>query len=349
MLQISLGRAHASKFLRIWSDTLLHVTSNKKPHGETKITVIIPAYKVSRSILQVVNSIGPEVFRVIVVDDSCPEGSGKILSDTCLDPRVVIVWHEVNQGVGGAVKTGYRKALEMGSDIVVKIDGDLQMDSSLIPTLIEPILRGEADYTKGNRFFEIEKIFKMPKIRILGNLALSFMGKFSTGYWNIFDPTNGFTAISQKALSLLALEKIDNRYFFESDMLFRLNLNFNVVIDVPMQPIYGDEKSNLKISRVFFEFPAKHFRNFVKRVLYNYYLRDFNLGSILLPTGILLSWFSLIFGVTSWLRAESTGISTPTGTIALAAVTLILGIQMLLTFLNLDMSTSHNINRNRRP
>jgi dolichol-phosphate mannosyltransferase len=313
-----------------------------------KIAVVIPAYKVSQSILHVINSIGSEITTIIVVDDGCPEESGKILADTCFDPRLLILYHEFNQGVGAAVKTGYRKALELKADVVVKLDGDQQMDASLIPTLVDPILRGMADYTKGNRFFEIEKIFKMPKIRIIGNLALSFMGKFSTGYWNVFDPTNGFTAISQGALRVLSLEKIDNRYFFESDMLFRLNLNFNVVVDIPMQPIYGNEISSLKISRVLFEFPAKHFRNLLKRVLYNYYLRDFSLGSILLPSGIVLTSFSVIFGSISWLKAESTGIATPTGTIALAAVTLILGVQMLLTFVNLDMSTSHNAIRNRR-
>jgi dolichol-phosphate mannosyltransferase len=309
---------------------------NPKP----KVAVIIPAFKVKSKILEVVNSIGPEVDIIIVVDDACPELSGQYVQDRITDPRVIVTRHEANRGVGGAVKTGYKRALELGSEIVVKIDGDGQMDSSRIADLITPILTNQSDYTKGNRFFEIEAVQQMPKVRILGNLGLSFMTKFSTGQWHIFDPTNGFTAIRGSILKKLKLEKIDNRYFFESDMLFRLNLIQARVCDVPLAAIYGDEKSNLSIKRVLFEFPAKHMRNYMKRIAYTYYLRDFNLASVELPLGLLLSGFGLILGMYSWIHGIVTSTATQTGTLILVAMCFLSGLQLILAFLSHDTNKS---------
>src|SRR5690606_32001950 len=150
------------------------------------------------------------------------------------DPRVRVIRHASNLGVGGAVITGYQAAIADGMDILVKLDGDGQMDASLIPDFIEPIINGEADYTKGNRFFDLEELRSMPRIRLIGNAVLSFMTKFSSGYWNLFDPTNGFTALHADVARYLPLSKISKRYFFESDMLFRLNTLRAVVHDIPM-------------------------------------------------------------------------------------------------------------------
>src|SRR5262249_39074317 len=157
--------------------------------------------------------------------------------------------HEQNQGVGGAVMSGYRAAIADGMAVVVKVDGDGQMDGSLIPYFVAPIINGEADYTKGNRFFDLEQINQMPPMRLFGNAVLSLMTKLSSGYWNLFDPTNGFTAIHVDAARHLPFDKISKRYFFETDMLFRLNTINAVVVDVPMDASYGDEVSNLKISK----------------------------------------------------------------------------------------------------
>jgi dolichol-phosphate mannosyltransferase len=304
------------------------------------ITVVIPAFKVKKQILGVIGSIGKEVKHIIVIDDSCPELTGEYINKHNLDERVQVISHEVNTGVGGAVKSGYRRALELQSDVVVKIDGDGQMDSSKISDLIEPILNNQSDYTKGNRFFEIEAVQQMPKIRIVGNLGLTFMTKFSTGLWHVFDPNNGFTAISGPFLKKLNLEKIDNRYFFESDMLFRINLIGARVRDIPLPALYGDEKSNLKIRRVLFEFPTKHARNYIKRIAYTYYLREFNLASIELPLGLLLAGFGLILGIFSWIQGIITSTATQTGTLILIAMSFLAGLQLILAFLSYDTNSS---------
>jgi dolichol-phosphate mannosyltransferase len=300
------------------------------------VAVVIPAFKVSGHIVKVVESIGPEVSKIIVVDDACPDQSGNLLQKMIFDPRLEVIYHSVNTGVGGAVKTGYKRAIELGYEVIVKIDGDGQMDSSKITELIIPILTNQADYTKGNRFFEIEAVQKMPKIRILGNLVLTFITKFSTGLWHVFDPNNGFTAIRSAMLKKLNLDKVDNRYFFESDMLFRLSLLQARVSDVPLPALYGEEKSNLKIKQVLFEFPLKHGRNYMKRIAYTYYLREFNLASIELPVGVFLTGFGLILGGYSWIHGIITATPTETGRLVLIAMSFLAGLQLVLAFLSYD-------------
>jgi hypothetical protein len=212
------------------------------------------------------------------------------------------------------------------------------MDTTRIGELIKPILNGSGEYTKGNRFFDVEAVRAMPKIRIVGNLGLSFFTKLSSGYWRVFDPNNGFTAISSKQLKSIPIDKIDNRYFFESDMLFRLNLAGATVTDVPMPAIYDDEKSSLKISRVLIEFPIKHARNLVKRIAYTYYLRDFNLASIELPVGVMLSLYGTGLGLKSWLTGLHTQQPTEPGTLILVALSILMGFQLVLAFFSFDMN-----------
>jgi dolichol-phosphate mannosyltransferase len=303
-----------------------------------KLAVVIPCYKVRDHVLAVIAKIGPEVDCVFVVDDACPDGSGHLVETDAQDPRVKIIRNPSNLGVGGAVIAGYLAALEAGCDVIVKLDGDGQMDPSLIPNFVNPILSGEADYTKGNRFFRLEGIGAMPGLRIFGNAALSFMAKFSTGYWNLFDPTNGYTAIHAKIVHCLPLEKVSKRYFFETDMLFRLNSVGAVVLDIPMDAKYGDEVSNLKIGSVWGEFMAKHLKNAVKRIFYNYYLRDMSAASIELPLGLLLMVFGISYGAVHWFNGVSHDVATPAGTVMLAALPTLLGAQLLIGFLNFDVA-----------
>jgi dolichol-phosphate mannosyltransferase len=305
---------------------------------EYKICVVIPAYKVKAHLLGVVNSIGSEVEKIIVIDDACPENSGKFILANITDPRVEVIFHEKNLGVGGAVKTGYLRALELNSDVVVKIDGDGQMDASKILDLTDPILNGQADYTKGNRFHDAETVKCMPKVRILGNLGLSFLTKLSSGYWRVFDPNNGFTAVGREKLAMIPLGKVDNRYFFESDMLFRLSLIDALVRDISMAAIYEDEKSNLSVRRVLVEFPLKHARNFTKRILYTYYLRDFNLASIELPLGSALLTLGLGIGGFSWVTGIRNQVETQPGTLILFSTCTLVGIQLLLSFFDFDIN-----------
>lgn len=304
------------------------------------IAVVVPAYRVKNHVLQTLSEIGDEVSYIFVVDDACPEGSGKLVEENVSDRRVKVIFHSQNQGVGGAMITGYKAALETDADIIVKLDGDGQMDPKLIQDLVSPIVLGRADYTKGDRLDSLTGLRQMPSIRLIGNAGLSLLTKISTGYWNITDPTNGFTAIHADVLKALPLSMLSKRFFFESDMLFRLSLYRAVVWDVPMQARYGQEKSNLSIVRTLWEFPWKHFKNFHKRLFYNYYLRDVSAASLELPLGLLLWWFGIFYGLEALNRSMETGTSATTGTVMIAVVPLILGFQLLLAFVSHDVSST---------
>ncbi|WP_243050029.1 glycosyltransferase family 2 protein [Dyella sp. RRB7] len=305
-----------------------------------RIGVVIPSYKVRTHILQVIASIGEEVERIYVVDDCCPDKSGDFVEANCNDSRVVVIRHTENRGVGGAVLSGYQAAIADDIQIIVKVDGDGQMDPALIPDFVAPILLGEADYTKGNRFFDLEKIHAMPRLRLFGNAGLSLLTKISSGYWDLFDPTNGYTAIHRDVAKHLPFDRISSRYFFETDMLFRLNIMRAVAVDVPMHAKYGDEVSNLKVSAVIGEFFVKNMCNFFKRIFYNYYLRDMSLASFELPIGTLLLLFGLVYGCYRWIGTAHAGIAATSGTVMLAAMPIILGMQLILAFIGYDISST---------
>ena len=302
------------------------------------VAVIVPSYKVKDSILEVLSKIGPEVGKIYVVDDACPQGTGNFVKENCTDDRVEVLYNPENLGVGGAVMTGYRKALAEGCRIMVKIDGDGQMDPLLIPRFIDPIIRKEADYVKGNRFYDLSYLRKMPVMRRLGNSMVSFISKLASGYWNVMDPSNGFTVISATALKHLPLEKIDRRFFFESDMLFMLNTIRAVVQDLPMHAEYGTEKSNLRISRVLVQFPFKYMNRLTKRIFYNYFLRDFNIGTLELMMASIFLLFGFIFGGIHWISSLETLHPATAGTVLLAGLPTILGFQSLLAFLHYDLA-----------
>jgi dolichol-phosphate mannosyltransferase len=312
-----------------------------------KVAVVIPCFKVKNHILDVLQAIPGFVDVIYVVDDACPEGTGDFAMQNFLDVRLKVIKQNVNKGVGGAVMSGYLEAKKDKADIIVKVDGDGQMDPSLMSSLLQPIIAGQADYTKGNRFYDLEALRTMPKSRILGNAVLSFMNKLSTGYWQLFDPTNGYTAIHADLIEKLPWGKISNRYFFESDLLFRLNTVKAVVIDIPMPARYGDEISNLKISRIIGEFLYKHKRNTLKRIFYNYFLRDFSVATLNLLLGTLFVLGGGIFGAWSWYQSAVTGVPQTAGTVMLAALPIILGLQLILAFLSYDVANvPKKINRN---
>lgn len=309
-------------------------TSSKAP---PVIAVVIPCFRTSRQILSVIERLGPEVHRIFVVDDQCPEHTGDVVERESRDPRVRVLRNPENRGVGGAVMTGYQAALDEGADIIVKVDGDGQMDPALLPQFIGPIVAGKADYTKGNRFFSPASLRGMPAVRLFGNSVLSFVSKLASGYWDIMDPTNGYTAIHRGALSLLPLQNISNRYFFESDMLFRLSTVRAVVRDVPMSARYADETSSLSISKVIFEFPPKYLGRTLKRLFYLYFLRDFNVASLQVVSGSLLFIFGFLYGGYHWMVSLLTDHPAPIGVVMLAALPTILGFQLLLAAISYDV------------
>ncbi len=304
-----------------------------------KVGVVIPSYRVRDQILDVLGGIGSEISQIYVVDDCCPDGSGRLVETRCGDGRVTVLRHDENQGVGGAVMTGYRAALADDMKIIVKLDGDGQMDPALLQDFIAPIAAGKADYTKGNRFFNLEDLRGMPKARLMGNAVLSLLTKLSSGYWDLFDPVNGYTAIHADVARSLPFEKMSKGYFFESEMLFRLNTLRAVVIDIPMRAHYGDEVSSLHVPRIVGEFLVKHARCFCKRVFYNYYLRGLSLASIELPLGLLMLMFGIVFGGCQWWESGRAGLPTPPGTVMLAAMPILVGIQLVLAFIGYDIGS----------
>ncbi|ALN79238.1 glycosyltransferase family 2 protein [Lysobacter antibioticus] len=317
------------------------MANNVSPAGAWRsgIAVVIPSYKVTQHIVGVLSEIGPEVDAIYCVDDACPDKSGDFIQANVDDPRVVVLRNSENQGVGGAMIAGYKRAVADGATVIVKIDGDGQMDPALLPMFVAPILEGDADYTKGNRFWDLSQIRQMPLLRRIGNLGLSFMAKASTGYWDIFDPTNGYTAIHARVAANLPLDSISRRYFFETDILFRLNTIRAAVIDVPMDARYGDETSGLKASGIFFEFLFKHARNLGKRIVYNYFLRDLSLASLELLAAVLLLGFGFVFGGWHWLQSIRFDTSAPLGTVMIATVSVVSGLQFLLAFLGYDIAS----------
>jgi glycosyltransferase involved in cell wall biosynthesis len=301
-----------------------------------RVALVIPAYRVRELLPKVVRAVPPIVGRIFVIDDACPEASGKHLISLALDSRVEVLFHEENCGVGAAVMTGYRSAIDWGAEYVVRIDGDNQMNPSHIEEFIRILASGQADYVKGNRFFYLQVLAAMPMLRLIGNIILSFVAKGMSGYWNIMDPTNGFTAANVRLLEQLPFEKLAKRYFFESDVLYHLALLRAVVADVPVAVRYEDETSSLNILHVAITFPFKYLWRTCKRIFFNYFLRDFNVFSLLFVAGVCLLLFGTIFGSIHWYQGVVSGIPATTGTVMVAALPVILGFQLLLSALLYD-------------
>lgn len=328
---------HGFSLVDRYLDPAIAASPDRRATSPT-VAVVIPCYRTRSYILPLIAQIGETVDRIYVIDDACPEHTGDYVEAECADPRVTVIFHPQNQGVGGAVMSGYRQALAENATIVVKLDGDGQMNPQLIPQLIRPILNGKADYVKGNRFFDLKLLASMPKLRLVGNTGLSFISKLCTGYWHVMDPTNGYTAIHAHVLRSIPLHKIARRYFFENDMLFRLSIIRAVVYDLPIKAKYEDEVSSLNISRVLLEFPNQYAIRFLKRIFYNYFLRDFNVGSLELVAGSILLVIGCVFGSFAWFRSVATGVPATSGTVMLASLPIILGFQSLLAALNYDVA-----------
>jgi glycosyltransferase involved in cell wall biosynthesis len=305
-----------------------------------EIIAVVPAYRVEAHIEKTLYKIPSFVQHIIVVDDASPDNTAHIVTSLQKkDSRLLLVRHKENQGVGGAMLTGFRKALELGAQIVIKIDGDGQMSEYDLRPLLTPLLRGQADYAKGNRFRDFNALKSMPLTRRFGNMALSFLVKAATGYWDCFDPTNGFLAIRYETLQLLPFEQIDKSYFFETSMLGELYLLGAVIRDVPYPAVYGDEISNLSIRRTLKEFPQKLFRMFFRRIWIRHFLYDFSMESIYLLVGIPSFLFGLVFGIVKWIKYSRLGIPAPTGTIMIAVLSVMLGVQILLSAIGIDLQS----------
>jgi dolichol-phosphate mannosyltransferase len=299
------------------------------------VWLVVPCYKVKDHILDVIAKTPAWVDGIVCVDDACPEHSGDFIEANNKDKRVVVVRLAQNQGVGGATMAGYREAIARGGQVLVKVDGDDQMDLGYIAHLVAPILLGEADYAKGNRFTSISHLQTMPTIRVLGNAALSFAAKLSTGYWNLFDPTNGYTAIEGQVARMAIEKRVSRRFFFETDFLYHLGTLRAVVRDVPMPARYGREVSNIRIGAIVGPFALKHMKNFFQRVLGQYFVRDFSAASLELVFGVLFMLFGVVYAVHYMTTPHKTAASA--GVVMAAALPVILGAQLLMQALNFDV------------
>ncbi len=304
------------------------------------IAAVVPAYRVEAHIEETLRRIPAYIRHIIVVDDASPDRTGDIVAAMQKnDSRILLLRHEENQGVGGAMITGFRKALALGAEIILKIDGDGQMSEYDPRPLLTPLLQKQADYAKGNRFRNFQALKSMPLIRRIGNMGLSFLVKAATGYWDCFDPTNGFLAIRREALSLLPLERLDKRYFFETSMLGELYLLGAVIRDVPYPAVYRGEISSLSIRRTLGEFPGKLLRLFFRRILIHYFLYDFNMISVYLLVGVPALLFGIVFGAVKWIKYARLGIPAPTGTVMIPVLSIMLGVEILLSAIGIDLQS----------
>jgi glycosyltransferase involved in cell wall biosynthesis len=308
-------------------------------YRDTRIHVVIPAYHVASHIAGVLKSLPDYVDAITVVDDGSRDGTAEAACGAA-DPRVRVLRHEVNQGVGGAMVTGFADALAAGEGIVVKMDGDGQMDPAMLPQLLDPIIDGRCGYAKGNRFLLSLELAAMPRHRLAGNFALTFLTKLASGYWHVFDPQNGYVAISSTALRLVDLDRLARRWFFENDMLINLNIFDVPVADIPMSSRYGDEQSAMSIGRVLASFPFHLFVGYWWRFYRKHVLRDFSPIALFVLSGLPLLLFGFVFGAYTWYESWRLNRFASTGTVMLSVLPFILGFELLLQALVLEMRES---------
>ncbi|MCA9255763.1 MAG: glycosyltransferase family 2 protein [Phycisphaerales bacterium] len=304
-----------------------------------RIGVVIPAYRVANQITHVIEGIPSFVEKIIVVDDASPDDTADRVV-ALNDNRVILLRHDANQGVGGAMRTGFQESIRLGLDVVVKVDGDDQMDPDEMPQLLEPVLRGEADMAKGNRFHDFGALRRMPFLRVIGNAGLTFLVKLASGYWQLFDPTNGYFAIRTDVLEMLNLDRLPRRYFFESGFLIRLGIIGAAVKDVPIGARYGDEHSSLSVVRTLFEFPPRLCWGLLQRLFWRYVIYGFSPVTVFLILAAPLLVFGLWYGITVWLHSQATGVPATAGTVMLAAMPIIIGFQLVLQAIVVDIDSA---------
>lgn len=292
------------------------------------LALVLPAHNEAVHIGAVLRSLPAWVDRVIVVDDASTDGTANAASAVG-DPRVRVVSHDTNRGVGAAMRTGYFAALEEGFDLVGKMDADGQMLASELERLVEPFALGMAEYTKGNRFYFPGGTAGMPVHRGFGNTALTFMSKLASGYWHVYDSQCGFTVVRAEFLRLMDLDRLPDGYFFENAMLIGLNALNARVIDVPTSTVYGSENSGVSIGRVLVSFPPKLLSGGVRRFWRKHLVTDFGPIGALTILGMLATVFGAIFGGYHWWLSAETGVPASIGTVMLAVLPLMLGIQLL--------------------
>lgn len=303
---------------------------------DTRVHVVIPAYNVAAHLVGVLRGIPSFVDAVTVVDDGSTDGTAEAAKSVG-DPRVTVLQSPANEGVGGAMARGFQCALAQGEGIIVKMDGDGQMDPADLPRLLEPIAAGRCDYAKGNRFLRSRELDIMPRARLAGNFVLTFLTKLASGYWNVFDPQNGYLAIASGTLRLLDLDRLSRRYFFENDMLINLNIFDVRVRDVAMPSRYGAERSSMRLGLILCSFPFHLFRGYWHRFYRKHVLRDFSPVALFMLTGLPLLAWGTGFGVYTWGQSWLHNQFASTGTVMLSVLPFLVGFELVLQALVLEI------------
>jgi dolichol-phosphate mannosyltransferase len=307
-------------------------------HASARIGVVIPCYRVARHIEAVVRGLPPWIDTIIAVVDASPDDTEARLR-ALDDPRLVVLVHEHNRGVGGAMQTGFAEALRRGLDVLVKMDGDGQMDPAYLRPLLEPVLAGRADMSKGNRYCDLRALRQMPPIRILGNGILTFLVKAASGHWNLFDPANGYLALRADLWRRIE-QRLPDRYFFESGLLIELGILRAVVVDVDIPARYGDERSSLSVTRTILGFPPRLLIGLLRRVFWRYFVHDFSAVSLFLLLGLPSLLLGLFYGASIWNELQRTQVYASAGQVMFSAMPIILGFQLLLQAIVLDIANA---------
>jgi glycosyltransferase involved in cell wall biosynthesis len=309
-----------------------------------RVYVVIPAYNEEKLIGRVLDTMPELVDRMVAVDDASTDDTARILcaAQAKLGERLRVVRHDRNRGVGAAIASGYKAALEEleGKDLVAVMAGDAQMDPVELPRLLTPLVRDQADYTKGNRLFTGEAWKIIPRHRYLGNAALSFATKIASGYWHVADSQSGYTAITAEALSVLQLHRLYPRYGFPNHLLVELNNYDFRVRDIPMRPVYNvGEVSGIRLPRVIPTISWLLFKCYFWRMKEKYIIRDFHPLVFFLALGLTLTGVGLLLGLYIVYLRLAMGSLSPNAVI-FDAFCLIMGMQMLFFAMWMDME--HN-------
>jgi len=315
------------------------------------IAVVIPAYNEGRLIENTISSIPSFMDKIIVIDDKSTDNTFELIlslrnqlkrNGKNNSGKLIIIKHEKNRGVGGAIITGYKEALKLNMDVAVVMAGDCQMDPKDLPALLDPIVEGKVDYVKGNRLItkDVKKV--MPGIRYYGNSILTILTKISSGYWHVMDPQCGYTAISTKVISLLPLNEIYRRYGFPNDLLTKLNVYNVKVSDVPVRAIYGQEKSGIKLYSYIPKVSFLLIKNFFWRMREKYIVRDFHPLVLFYLMGILLVPLGFLLGIYLVYVKYFSEIILTSPTVILCALFMLIGLLSLFFGMLFDMEYNRN-------
>ncbi|MDR1441557.1 MAG: glycosyltransferase family 2 protein [Bifidobacteriaceae bacterium] len=304
-----------------------------------KIGVVVPAYKEEAHIESVIRTMPELVDKVVVVDDHSPDRTGE-LARAAADQRTEVISHDVNQGVGGAIVTGHRRVLELGMDVSVVMAGDGQMDPDYLPALLDPIADHGYGFTKANRFYSSTSFEGMPKHRIFGNMILTILTKAASGYWNLVDPQNGYTACTADSLNRLPLAKVHRRYDFENDLLIWLNIADVRAKDVNVPAVYGAETSGMNLIKVAPRILWTLITGGWRRMWRKHILWSFSPIALLMLAGFALTVFGLAVGTWATIWSLTNGVSASTGTWLLGVAPTIVGVQFLVEGLVLDIQAT---------